>query len=88
MKPDNISVGAVVDRVKSPTPKFFKKLRRIFIWAGAIGGAILTMGPMAPAPLAVVAPWLATAGAVGAAVSTLPKEGDQEQKPEPENPSM
>lgn len=79
MKPDKVNLATVVDRATSPTPAFFKKLRRVFVVAGVVGGSILTMGPAAPAALLAVAPWLLTAGAVGSAVATLTKEN-----PDPE----
>lgn len=79
---DNLNPGNILERAKAPTPKFFKKLRSIFLLIGAVGGAIVTTGPAAPAVLVAAAPWLLTISAVGAGVSQLTKEANPEEKPQ------
>ena len=74
MNADNLTPKDIAARAAAPTPKFFKKLRRVFVLLGAIGGTILTMGPAAPAVLVAAAPWLVTGGAVGASVASLAKD--------------
>lgn len=76
---DNLNPGNIIERAKAPTPKFFKKLRNIFVLVGSIGGIIASTGPAAPAVLAAAAPWLITIGSVGAGVSQLTKEHNPEE---------
>lgn len=66
----------LMERVKSPTPKFFKRVRNIGITLGAVGAALLA-APIALPPLVVtLAGYLATAGLVAGAVSAAAKEGE------------
>jgi len=60
---------SVVERVKAPKPKFFRRFRAIGLTLGAVGGAILAAPVALPAALTAVAGYLVTAGAVAAAVS-------------------
>ena len=64
----------ITDRIKSPTPKFFKKIRTIGLTLGAIGGALLTAPITLPATVVSIAGYLATAGIVASAISTVAKE--------------
>ena len=64
--PNNMSV---VERVKAPTPKFFKTLRTIGLALAAIGGAILASPIALPAGLIAAAGYIALAGGVVSAVS-------------------
>ena len=64
--PNNMSV---VERVKAPTPKFFKTLRTIGLALAAIGGAILAAPVAMPAALISIAGYVALAGGVMTAVS-------------------
>jgi len=64
----------ITKRIKSPTPKFFKKIRTIGLTLGAIGGALLAAPITLPATIVTVAGYLATAGIVASAVSTVTKE--------------
>lgn len=57
------------ERLKEPTPPFFKKLRNIGIILAAAGGAILTAPISLPALLVSIATYLAVAGTVATAVS-------------------
>lgn len=59
----------VVERVKAPTPKFFKTLRTIGLALAAVGGAILAAPVAVPATLVSIAGYVALAGGVMTAVS-------------------
>uniref|UniRef100_F4C9A1 Uncharacterized protein n=1 Tax=Sphingobacterium sp. (strain 21) TaxID=743722 RepID=F4C9A1_SPHS2 len=64
----------ITERIKSPTPKFFKKIRTIGLTLGAIGGALLAAPIALPATVTTIAGYLATAGIVASAVSSVTKE--------------
>lgn len=59
----------VIQRVKAPTPKFFKVLRAIGLSLAAIGGSILAAPVALPAALITVAGYVAVVGGVISAVS-------------------
>lgn len=59
----------IVERVKAPTPKFFKTLRTIGLALAALGGAILAAPVAVPAALITVAGYITLAGGVITAVS-------------------
>ncbi|POY36964.1 hypothetical protein C3K47_07835 [Solitalea longa] len=59
----------LAERVKSPTPKFFRKVRTIGLMIGAIGGALLAAPVALPAVVGTIAGYLATIGVVASAVS-------------------
>jgi len=78
--PNNMSV---VERVKAPTPKFFKTLRAIGLTLAAVGGAILAAPVAVPAALVTIAGYITLAGGVMTAVSqtavdTNSKSGNNE----------
>jgi uncharacterized membrane protein HdeD (DUF308 family) len=60
---------SVVERVKAPTPKFFKTLRTIGIVLATVGGTILAAPVALPAAIVSVAGYVAVAGGVMTAVS-------------------
>jgi hypothetical protein len=60
---------SVVERVKAPTPKFFKTLRTIGIALAAVGGTILAAPVALPTAIVSVAGYVAIAGSVMTAVS-------------------
>jgi uncharacterized membrane protein HdeD (DUF308 family) len=64
--PNNMSVA---ERVKAPTPKFFKTLRTIGLALAAVGGAVLAAPVAVPAALVSIAGYVALAGGVMTAVS-------------------
>ena len=66
INPNNMNV---VQRVKAPTPPFFKTLRTIGLALAAIGGAILASPIALPAGLIAAAGYVALAGGVVTAVS-------------------
>ena len=57
------------DRLKKPTPKFFKTLRNIGIALAAAGGAILAAPISMPAIIVTIAGYLTVAGTVATTVS-------------------
>jgi hypothetical protein len=66
----------LLDRVVSPTPTFFQKLRNIGLALAAISGAIIAAPVMLPAIVITVAGYLAVAGTVLSAVSQITVPGD------------
>lgn len=71
--PDNMNV---VERVKAPTPKFFKTLRTIGLAMAAVGGAILAAPIAVPAALITIAGYVTLAGGVMTAVSQTAVDTD------------
>lgn len=59
---------SIKDRIKAPTPRFYKKLRNAGLTAVAIGTALLTSPIALPALLIKLAGYLAVAGTVTSAV--------------------
>ena len=59
----------IIERVKAPTPKFFKVLRTIGLTLVATSGGLLTAPIALPAAVVTVASYLTVAGTVMAAVS-------------------
>jgi ABC-type xylose transport system permease subunit len=66
----------LLDRVVSPTPTFFQKLRSIGLALAAISGAIIAAPITLPAIVVTVAGYLAVAGTVLSAVSQITVPGD------------
>jgi len=64
--PDEMNI---VQRVKAPTPKFFKILRTIGLALAAAGGAILASPIALPAGMVAAAGYVILAGGVVTAVS-------------------
>lgn len=69
----------IIQRVKSPTPGFFKKLRNISLVLAATGGTLLSAPAAIPAILLKLAGYLAVAGSVGAAVSQAVTPADEQE---------
>lgn len=59
----------IIDRLRAPTPKFFKVLRTIGITLAAASGAIMAAPIALPTAIVTIAGYLAVAGAVVTAVS-------------------
>jgi uncharacterized membrane protein HdeD (DUF308 family) len=70
----------IVERVKSPTPKFFKTLRTIGLTLAAVGGAILTAPVAVPAALVTIAGYVALAGGVMTAISQTAVDTNSKNK--------
>lgn len=69
----------LIARARKPTPKFFRRLRRIGLIAGTIAAGILTAPVSLPAGLVLAAGYLATAAGTAVAVSQLTtKEAETE----------
>jgi len=83
MNPNNMSV---VQRVKAPTPKFFRTLRTIGLALAAIGGAILASPIALPAGLVAAAGYIALAGGVVTAVSQTAVDTTDSKTTENETP--
>ncbi len=70
------------ERIKAPTPKFFRVLRTVGIVIGAIGGAIVAAPLALPAIVTTIAGYLVTVGTVAAVISQttvdLPRVGISE----------
>jgi hypothetical protein len=65
-----------IDRVASPTPKFFKTVRNIGIVLAAISGSIIAAPVALPAIVIQIATYLAIAGSVASAISQTAVEGE------------
>ena len=61
----------VVERIKAPTPKFFKILRTIGLALLAISGTIVAAPIVLPVTVITVAGYMAVAGGVISAVSQM-----------------
>ena len=66
----------LIERVSSPTPKFFKKLRNIGLILAAVSGTIITSPIALPAVIIQIATYLGVAGTVASAVSQTVVEGE------------
>ena len=66
------------ERIQSPTPKFFRKVRNIGLLLAAISAAILTAPIALPAVVVQVAGYLAVAGSVASAVSQAASDNTDE----------
>ena len=64
-------------RVQSPTPKFFKKVRAIGLALAAISGTLIAAPVALPAVVIKIAGYLAVAGGVATAVSQVATEDEQ-----------
>ncbi|PZU85278.1 MAG: hypothetical protein DI529_10245 [Chryseobacterium sp.] len=86
MKNNNLNL---VERVKAPTPKWFKIVRAIGITLTAVGGAILTAPVAIPATIVTVAGYLALGGTIATAVAQTAiqaeESNDTESKDETKN---
>jgi len=65
---------SIVERIASPTPKFFKKIRSIGLLIGAVGAAILAAPVALPAFATTIAGYLVTVGLVASTISTTAVE--------------
>lgn len=61
----------IVKRLKEPTPSFWKKIQKVGLTLGVIGGAILGAPVTLPTIVVSIGGYLATAGAVAAGLSQL-----------------
>jgi hypothetical protein len=59
----------IIDRLKSPTPKFYRVLRSIGLGLVAAGGVLVTAPVAIPAVIVTVGGYLIVAGSVATAVA-------------------
>jgi len=62
------------ERWQSKTPKFWKKVQKLGLVAGAVGGVLIAAPIALPATLITLGGYLVTAGGVTAALAQLTKE--------------
>lgn len=74
----------IIERVKKPTPKLFRKLRTVGLILAAAGGAILGAPITLPAGLITVAGYLTVGASVLTAVSQVAVEDEEKMPPLPE----
>ena len=67
----------LLERVVSPTPTFFQKLRSIGLALAAISAAIITSPVALPSIITTIAGYLAVAGTVLSGVSQITIPGDK-----------
>jgi ABC-type xylose transport system permease subunit len=67
----------LLERVASPTPTFFQKLRNIGLALAAVSAAIVASPVALPAIVVTIAGYLAVAGTVLGAVSQITIPGDK-----------
>ena len=68
----------ILNRMQSPTPKFFQKIRNIGLILAALSGAIIASPVALPVLIVKVAGYLAVAGTVATAVSQAVSQEDGE----------
>lgn len=66
----------IVKRVKSPTPKFFKKLRNIGLVLATVATTVVAAPVALPAVVIKIAGYLAVAGGIAGAVSQTAIESE------------
>lgn len=66
----------IIDRLKAPTPKFFKILRNIGLGLAAAGGVIIASPIAIPAIVITIGGYLIVAGSVATAVSQAVTENE------------
>ena len=64
-------MNQIIDRIKAPTPKFFRMLRNIGIVLAGVGTVLITAPVSLPAVLVTAGGYMVTAGGVATAVSQL-----------------
>jgi uncharacterized membrane protein HdeD (DUF308 family) len=75
----------LVERAKSPTPKFFRVLRSIGLALLAISGSVIAAPIVLPVAVVTVAGYVAVAGGVISAVSQLTVDDKTLRKGDKEN---
>jgi uncharacterized membrane protein HdeD (DUF308 family) len=70
----------LIERMKAPTPKFFRVLRNVGLALAAAGGALLAAPIALPAAIITVAGYITVAGGVMTAVSQTAVEVETDAK--------
>lgn len=81
MKKDSLNF---VERVKAPTPKWFKIIRNIGITLTAVGGAILASPVALPTTIVTVAGYVLLGGSVATAIAQTAMSSEDKDKENPE----
>jgi hypothetical protein len=76
----------LIQRLKAPTPKFFRVLRNVGLGLAAAGAAILTAPITLPAVVITVGGYLTVAGGVVTAVSQSAVDGETDCNSEDGSP--
>lgn len=66
----------IIDRLKAPTPKFFRILRNVGLGLAAAGGVILASPIAIPTIVVTIGGYLIVAGSVATAVSQAVTENE------------
>ena len=74
----------VIQRVKAPTPKFFRILRAVGLSLAAAGGTVLAAPVAVPAALMTAAGYVAVIGGVISAISQTAVETPNSENDEPD----
>lgn len=77
----------LIERAKSPTPKFFRVLRSIGLALLAISGSIIAAPVALPVAVVTVAGYVAVVGGVISAVSQMTVDDKVKNKQESQNKS-
>jgi hypothetical protein len=80
MKNDNLNI---VERIKAPTPKWFKIIRNIGIALATVGGVIIASPVALPVGLVSAAGYLVLGGSIISAVSQTGVKSEEEPKTNP-----
>ena len=72
----------LLQRVKAPTPGFFKNIRFIGLIMATLGGSLLAAPVALPAIVVTIAGYLTVAGAVATALSQVTTTADADVKDE------
>ena len=70
----------LIDRLKAPTPKFFKVLRNIGLGLAAAGGVIIASPIAIPTIIVTIGGYLIVAGSVATAISQSVTNEDVTEK--------
>jgi hypothetical protein len=81
MEKSNLTIGKKADlsltqRVLSPTPSFFRKVRTVGVVMGLVGAALLASPVTLPALVVTIGGYLALAGGIITSVAQTAKEGE------------
>lgn len=69
----------ILERLKGPTPAFFKKLRMIGLAIAAVGGILVASPVILPAAVVTLGGYLIVAGSVATAVSQVTVDGGKQE---------
>jgi len=78
----------IVERLKAPSPKFFRVLRSIGLALLAISGSVIAAPVLLPVAVVSLAGYLAVAGGVLSAVSQLTVGGSSDSEKDTQFPQL